>query len=268
METTLTYWGFAVGVIGTVLSIVGIYLTIKSNKKKEPVYSIKSVNVISDYSSKYDNLTVAYKGEKVENFTVSKVLFYNRGAEVIDRQDLATKFHIRVLAVECNVLDARLLQTNNLSSDFKVEMDRVNEWVIIDFDYLDTNHGAVFEVIHTGTNSENVTFFGDIKGVQNLIQVPIDKFASNKPMSEFEKRIIAYIFICGAITAYFLWFDSNNSSLAIFTSSNWLIGLLGLLIGLSGFIGIALAPLMLIGYIISLFVPSNLIPNGLEKFTE
>ena len=66
METALTYWGFAIGVVGTILSIVGIYLTIKSNKKKEPVYSIKSINIISDYASKYNDLTVAYKGKKVK----------------------------------------------------------------------------------------------------------------------------------------------------------------------------------------------------------
>ena len=162
---------------------MGIYLSIKSNKKKDPVYSIKSINVISDYSSKYNNLTVAYKRKKVENFTVSKVLFYNRGAETIDRQNLTTKHHVRVVAVECQVLDARLLQANNLSSDFKVEVDKLNGWVNIDFDYLNTNHGAVFEVIHTGTNSENIALVGDIKGVQKLEQVLPDKLRKNEPVS-------------------------------------------------------------------------------------
>ena len=80
--------------IAIVFFVIGLipayYFYRKSIRIKEPVYSIKSVNVISDYASKYENLTVSYKGEKVENFTVSKVLLCNRGAETIDRQDIAS----------------------------------------------------------------------------------------------------------------------------------------------------------------------------------
>jgi len=267
METTLTYWGFAIGVVGTILSVVGIYLTIKSNKKKEPVYSIKSVNVISDYSSKYNNLTVAYKGEKVENFTVSKVLFYNRGAEIIDRQDLITKFHIRILAVECKVLDARLLQINNSSSDFKVEMDRVNEWIVIDFDYLDTNQGAVFEIIHTGTNSENIAFFGDIKGVQKLEQVLPDKLIKSVPVSVRSKTIIGISAFVAIIGLYLLYFQ-RDFSMSLFDSYPWFVGVFALLIfAFSG--GFALLILLaIVAYIRGIFVPSNMIPRGLEQFVE
>jgi hypothetical protein len=267
METTLTYWGFVIGVVGTILSIVGIYLTIKSNKKKEPVYSIKSVNIISDYSSKYNNLTVAYKGKKVENFTVSKVLFYNRGAEIIDRQNLTTKFHIRVLAVECKVLDARLLQANNLSSDFKVEIDRVNGWVIIDFDYLNTNQGAVFEIIHTGTNSENVAFVGDIKGVQKLEQVLPDKLMKSEPMPVRTKIILGFATFVATIGLYLLIFQ-RDFSMSLFNSYPWFVGAFALLVFAFSMGFPVLILLVIVGYIRGLFVPSNMIPRGLEQFVE
>lgn len=223
--------------------------------------------MISDYSSKYNNLTVAYKGEKVESFTGSKVLFYNRGAEIIDKKDLTTKFRIRVLAVECNVLDARLLQTNNPSSDFKVEMDRVNESVSIDFDYLDTNHGAVFEIIHTGTNSANVVFFGDIKGVQNLERVLPDKLMKNEPMSPRAKIILTITSIVSVIGLYLLAFQRDFST-SLFDSYPWFIGVLALFIfGISAGFPLIIF-LSIIGYIRSLFVPINKIPRGLEQFFE
>ena len=102
METIINYSGVALGLI---LAIIGIILQIRSIRKKEPVYSIKSNNVISCYSSTYKNLTVSYKGEKVENFTVSKVLFFNRGAVTLNRDDIATLNQLRIIAHGCNILD-------------------------------------------------------------------------------------------------------------------------------------------------------------------
>ena len=161
------------------------------------------------------------------------MLFYNRGAEIIDKQDLTTKFHIKVLAVECNVLDARLLQANNLSSDFKVEMDRVNEQVVIDFDYLNTNQGAVFEVIHTGTNSENVAFVGDIKGVQKLERVSPDKIMKNEPVSLQAKIILGIFTFVSVIGLYLLTFQRDFSN-SLFDSYPWFIGAFALFVfGLS-----------------------------------
>jgi hypothetical protein len=77
-EIILAYLGLALGGIGLVASY---YFYRKSIRIKEPVYSIRSINVISGYSSVFENLEVSYKGEKVESFTVSRVLFFNRGAK-------------------------------------------------------------------------------------------------------------------------------------------------------------------------------------------
>ena len=47
-----------IGTIGTILGIVGIVLTIRSIKKKEPIYSIKSNNLISGSASILENLHI------------------------------------------------------------------------------------------------------------------------------------------------------------------------------------------------------------------
>jgi hypothetical protein len=136
------------------------------------VYSIKSYNVISDYSSIYENLTVSYKDEKVENFTVSKVLFHNRGAVTLNRDDINTRNRLRIEVKSGNILDATVLQENNPSSDFKVSLDRVNKMVMIDFDYLNQYQGAVIEVIYTGLSSNGLDVVGDMKEVKGLRRLP------------------------------------------------------------------------------------------------
>jgi hypothetical protein len=185
---------YTIGVLGLILAIVGIYLTIKSNKKKEPVYSIKSNNLISDYASKYKNLNVSYNRKKVENITISKILFYNRGAETITQDDIyLIKNRPRIVPKEgVKILDASILQTNNPSSEIHVPETplRDNNEVLIWFKYLDQNQGAIYQVIHTGLSSEALDVRGDIIGVQKLVKVPPDKF---KPPPNLRTSLFAIL---------------------------------------------------------------------------
>jgi len=50
-----------IGAIGTILGVIGLVLTVRSIRKKEPVYSIKSNNLISGSASTLENLNVSYK---------------------------------------------------------------------------------------------------------------------------------------------------------------------------------------------------------------
>jgi hypothetical protein len=241
------------GVVGTLVGIYGIVLTIRGIKKKEPVYEIESVNVFSDYSSKYKNLTVSYKGEKVENFTVSKVLFFNKGAETLHGDDIRTRNQLRIEAYQGDILDATVLQANNGSSDFKVTF--VNAMVMIDFDYLNQNQGAVIEVIHTGLLSTDIGVVGDIKGVQRI-----------KNLSETANRnsyiVTIMLIIASSLLIYLAWQrqitektgDAVNAALQV---AAWAFG--GVL---SGVIAISLMK--------RAEKPSRRsgIPRGLEKFNE
>ena len=100
-------------------------------------------------------MTVNYKEEKVENFTVSKILFYNRGRETINKQDITTISPLRVSSGNYHILDASILQVNKTSNNFKINLDREKENVYLDFDYLDKNQGAVIQVVHTGLSSDD-----------------------------------------------------------------------------------------------------------------
>src|SRR5688500_11435933 len=114
-------------VIAIVFFIVGLipayYFYKRGIRIKEPVYSIKSVNLVSDNVVAYENLAVTYKGGKIANFTVSKVLFFNRGAETLYRDNIDTLKHLKIVSNPAsNILDARILQVNNLSSDFQISL--------------------------------------------------------------------------------------------------------------------------------------------------
>ncbi len=273
MDTLINYISIGLGLI---LAIIGIILQIRSNKKKEPVYSIKSVNVISDFSSKYQDLAVSYKNREIKNFTVSKILFYNRGAETITLQDIDTVNHLRIEVRffdddRFDLLDVSVLQFNNYSNQFSVTLNTEKDyWALVEFDYLDKNQGAIIQVIHTGLSSDDIHVVGDIKGVQKLEQVLPDILEKMKPVGPWQARDKIFLGVSTLIALMFWGFifspsdylnvllHSINPFAAVLVFAGLIIGLMATVVPLA----------ILTAFIIRLSRGSKIIPKGLEKFFE
>lgn len=256
-------FNYTVGIIGTILGIIGIVLAVKSIKKKEPTYSIKSVNVISDYATKFENLTVAYKDEKVENFTVSKILFFNRGRETITKEDVDTISPLKISSETCNILDASILQVNKVSNNFKIDLDRENNHIFITFDYLDKNQGVVIQIVHNGLSSDDLLIEGDIKGVQKLVQSSPESLEKNTRWTSTDTK--AFLL---AIFFSIIWWLGLNYWSSLGNSDNSFINFFGIVIIIVGVFSTFVAGLMIIIIVIQFIFPSVVLPKGLEKFNE
>ena len=158
---------FAIGIIGTVLAII---FQVKSKRTKEPCYAMKTETLIAGYSAKFDDLIIHYKDKEIENLSVSKIAFWNKGGETIDRSDIAPKSPLLIVANdEVEILDTKVLQQNNRSCNFSIQLVEELNMAPILFDYIDKGQGAVFQVIHTGTSPvSDLYVVGDIKGAKNV----------------------------------------------------------------------------------------------------
>jgi len=167
---TDTIIGIIIGMIGVAIGILASYYFYRrSLRVKEPTWAIRTTNIIQGYSSKFNDLQVIYKGENIENLTVSRIIFWNEGAETIDRQDILTANQVRIVALEgIKLLDVKLLASNNPSSQFSVQHAADKGCAYFNFDYLDQKQGAVVQVVHNGISSKDVDVTGDIKGVRTL----------------------------------------------------------------------------------------------------
>lgn len=263
MSNELIY--FLLGLLFSV--IFGYYFYRKSIRIKEPVYSIKSNNLISGSVSTLENLNISYKDYKVENLTVSKILLYNRGAETITDQDIDTSDRLMIASETCDILDASILQVNKPSNNFRITLDKPTQHVYIDFKYLDQNQGAIIQVIHTGLSSDNLYIYGDIMGVEKLSKVDPKLLIVNIPAGTTEKRI-AWIF--GLITITFLYFVifAGDELSALSKSINPFVRVSANLLAIFGFFGAIGFGGLALGYFSRLFAPDNRIPIGLEKFNE
>lgn len=188
----IDYIGYALAFISFVYAY---YLYKKGLRLKEPVVSIKSNNLISGYSSKYKNLELFYKKEKVESFTVSKILFFNRGAETIHHSDVSSLDQIQILPSSGKILDVAILQVNNPSNDFSVNHDKSKDAVVVDFDYIDNNQGVVIQIVHTGSSFAPLKISGSIKGVKKVVELSSNHIAEvNTPFLGIKRPILSRLF--------------------------------------------------------------------------
>lgn len=244
METIINY---TVGILGLILAY---YFYKKSIRVKEPVYSIRSNNLISGSVSTLENLNISYKDYSVSNLTVSKMLFYNRGAETITRKDLETIHPLSISSETCKILDSTVLQVNNPSNVLKASYDEDNKNVYVEFDYLDQNQGTVIQIIHTGLSSEDLKVHGDIIGVQKLIAVSPDKFEPPPKLKAFISSVVFRI-VLTFIILVIVRSDEGLKNIALVVAT----------------VLVLFTTLDVIPFIFKT-MRGRILPKGLEKFNE
>lgn len=146
---------------------------LKSLKYKELRYILKTYNLIKDYSSRFSNLSIKYNGEEVKNFSVSKIIFWNNGKETIDGSDI-TKIEPLTISIgkDNKILDANIIQTNNQASQIAITEIKDN-YLIINFEYLDYLNGVGINIIHNGLDLMDFKITGKIKGLRKIKEVSI-----------------------------------------------------------------------------------------------
>lgn len=153
-------------VVGIVFSYL---LFVKSKRNKEPCWDVKSNNLIRNFSSNIPKLEILYGKEKVENLTVSRIIFWNNGAETLERSHIVIANPLRISVKQgVKILDAEVLVSNNPHSDFSLIKSNDELSARIELEYLDKNDGAVIQIIHTGVSSIDISIDGSIKGVKRI----------------------------------------------------------------------------------------------------
>jgi hypothetical protein len=188
------------GIIGTILGVIGLitgYIFYrKSLKVKEPYYSIWSNNLIQDNVTSMSGLEVSFKGKKVDNLTVSKILFWNDGSDTIEKGDIVSTDPLRIES-KYRILDAAIIKTNNPSNQVSVLLEKGGSSAKVTFDYLDKNNGALIQIIHTGKSSKDISITGKLKG--SVIRFYLSK---NGRATEVITFLLGIMFIAFFVTVF------------------------------------------------------------------
>lgn len=154
-----------------ILAILGIILSIifyiKSRKVRKPLYQTRSINVFTSEVRNHGDIEIRYNGDKIDNFTVTKVGFWNGGSDTLDSSDQAKTNLLRVsIDKEYIILNAEVVFQSETTNNTTLKIE--NNEVFIDFDYFDPNQGCVIKINHTGTKSSNIKLNGTFKGSKSI----------------------------------------------------------------------------------------------------
>lgn len=185
-----------VGIIVIALAVAAPILAYvfygKGRRLKGPSWAIRSNNLVREYTAKLPDLDIRYKGENVENLTMSRILFWNRGADTIRRTDIASADPLRVEAVgDIKLLNIELLETNNSASQFTATLAANQCSVLIEFEFLDRGQGAVLQVVHSGIRSKDISVVGTIMGAGTPRQqkIQVYEYLPLPTSREFDERL-------------------------------------------------------------------------------
>ncbi len=199
------------------LAIIGIILApffyLKGKKEKKPTFQIRSFNLVKEFSQKVTNIELLYSGENVENLTITKVVFWNRGNEPIRKDDIAVADPIKiVVGSKYEIFEAEILNdAANEANRFEL-VKNGNKSIIITFDFILHGEGIAVQIAHSGLSSEDVTLTGTIIGAGKPEEIVYDPDQTHIERSYLTLTLVCLgLFVSGCIG----YIDADNTTIAI-----------------------------------------------------
>ena len=143
-------------VISTSIAIFSIIIPIFyeriGRKVREISYAVEKIT-LSQRDTYIDGLSYKIKDRTWKEISVSDVIIWSSGKEVINREDIASTCPVTIHFVEdVEILEAQIIQENEESNCFKLETEKNR--VKVDFEYIAKNQGVAIRVIHTPSDDE------------------------------------------------------------------------------------------------------------------
>jgi hypothetical protein len=145
--SALAYRGEIIGVLGIIIAIAIYGIT---RRRIGASYFIQTNHLIGSMGPKFQGLEILYEGNKIENFSASKVFLWNRGSEAIRGTDVAPSSPLRIsLNAPGVILEHKVLYCSSPHCKMNTQPLGVRD-VLISFDFIDPMQGIIFEVLHAG----------------------------------------------------------------------------------------------------------------------
>ena len=161
--------------LGTLIAVLGIVVAFTLYRAAEigarPVYQRRSFRLIGFNQAELPQaVEILYRGARVERLTKSRVIFWNSGKKIVHGSDIVLDDALRCeLSPEALALEVQIVKHTRDANKFTATIDQTcRNRVVLSFDYLDPQDGAVIEVLHTDS-IRDPTIKGTIRGVPNGI---------------------------------------------------------------------------------------------------
>jgi hypothetical protein len=153
--------------IGIALAAIGIILTRRYRERPRMVYQTHDSFVVGQPdASALGEIKIIFNNNTVPRVVVTQLGIWNAGNTTIRGSDIVAGDPL-VINIESGslILGSTRLKATREANDFHIRLspqDRSQS--LLEFDYLDTSDGAVFQIVHTG-GMGSVKVKGSVRGV-------------------------------------------------------------------------------------------------------
>jgi len=154
------------GVLGVITSLL---LYSRAKKEKIPMFDIRKNVILDKKLSSFEGVELQYNSESVKELAEVFITFYNRGKEVILKEDTTVNDRIRIEIAEGNILgEPSVLYISNQSTNLSIAVSDDKQDIYINFDYLDKYDGIVLRFFTNTARTKNISVLGKIKGLSRF----------------------------------------------------------------------------------------------------
>ncbi|OXI34530.1 hypothetical protein CFB89_07165 [Burkholderia sp. AU16741] len=160
--TTVSLLAFIVGVA---LAIWGILIS--SKRPRPAVVRLNRRLLGGPMQMLPKNIQILFDGKPVPHIMRTLIWVWNAGNATLRGDDIVAKDRLRLeYASKTQVLSVRVLKVTRTVIGFTASPRDNSSQILIDFDFLDGEDGALIEILHTGKGTP--AFLGTIKGVPSV----------------------------------------------------------------------------------------------------
>lgn len=140
-------------IIATALGVISVLIAIFEKKKKELKYEIRSYELIHKGENQVEGLSHSFRGELVNNLTVSEILLWNSGNVSLRSNDIVPKRPLKICTCDGSIiLEKSIIYQPEGSNSFAICKSTESQF-LLDFDCVGKQEGIVLKVYHTGDSA-------------------------------------------------------------------------------------------------------------------
>jgi hypothetical protein len=182
---------FALAILGLIVPCYFAYY-LYNRTIRRVFWTMNDVQVIQDRTALLPDLGVTYKGQSVDNLTISTVAIWNPGEPSITKANIPTggEFVVkRSDASTATILDASVIYPDQKLRKFSVVLDDDANTARIDFPYLNQGDGAALYIVHTGPDDHAVELSATLTDTRPL------RFIPDQPETRMSFMVLAAVLL-------------------------------------------------------------------------
>ena len=160
----LAIFALLITVVGSSFAILAYF---KPRKRQRLLYKTYRIQYFGEQKLALpSDFVMIFQGENVKRLAKTILILWNGGTDVLIGEDITTDNRIRIHLPEGNkILSNKLVGESDKSNNLRIEelLDMPNEFAI-NYKYLNTDDGAVIEVMHDSEDND-LTIIGAAKGL-------------------------------------------------------------------------------------------------------